>query len=96
MEPADHQLEVLASDARQVVDLGRGAGPRQERGKDVLAAERDRAASEGNQPEQLVVVDLAEARAAILVAGRVAVVLDTERPYLQVQDRRSGIGSTSR
>ena len=57
---------------------GRG----QERGEDILAAERDRTAGEGDEPEQLVVVDLAEAWATILVTRGVAVVLDAEGSYL--------------
>src|SRR5271157_5049607 len=44
--------------------------------------ERDRTAGEGDEPEQLVVVDLAEARATILVTRGVAVVLDAEGSYL--------------
>ena len=40
---------------RKGVDLAGGAGPRQERGEDILAAERDRTAGEGDEPEQLVV-----------------------------------------
>ena len=40
---------------RKGVDLAGGARPRQERGEDILAAERDRTAGEGDEPEQLVV-----------------------------------------
>src|SRR5437764_1372455 len=67
---------------RQRVDAIGRLGPRQERGADVLATERDRETGEGDRPEQLVVIDLAEAGAAILVLRLHAVVLDAEAPHL--------------
>ena len=79
----------------------RSSGRGSERGEDVLAAERDRPAGEGDEAEQLVVVDLAEARAAVLVARGVAVVLDAEAAHLvgarsQVGNRVDVRGSPSR
>ena len=50
--------------------------------RDVLAAQRHRPPGERDRVQQLVMVDLAEAGAAILVLRQVAVVLDAEAAHL--------------
>src|ERR1035441_2507537 len=69
LEPADERLKELVGPPRQGVDRLRGAGTRQERGRDVLAAERQGPAGEGHGVQQFVVVNLAEAGAAVLEKG---------------------------
>src|SRR3989442_15730092 len=75
----DDQLQKLARPPRQGVDAVGLGGPRHARGEDVLAAQRHGAAGEGDRVQQAVVVDLAQARAAVPVRRREgAVVLDAE------------------
>ena len=76
--PCDHHLQELAGAAGQRVHAFRLVRPRHAPGRNVLAAQRHRQAGEGDRVQQPVVVDLAEAGAAVLVLREVAVVLDAE------------------
>src|ERR1700730_15257026 len=74
----DHQLQKLPRPPAHGVHafwFGRSGDGR---GEDVLTAQRHGPAGEGYCREQSIVIDLAQARAAILVLGKHAMVLDAE------------------
>src|SRR5262249_37159797 len=78
VQTLDDDLQEFAGAAGQSVDAFRLGRTRHEWGEDVLAAERDRQAGEGERVQQLVMVDFAEAGAAVFVLEKRAVVLDAE------------------
>src|SRR5262249_52375570 len=77
LDPLDYQLQNLARPPRQRVHPLRLGRPTDARGENVLTAQRHGPAGEGDGVQQPIVVDLAQAGAAVLVRRReVAVVLD--------------------
>ena len=93
-QSCQYTLNEFAGAAGHGIDARRIGGPRHQRREDVLARQRHGQAGVHDRDQQLVVVDLAEARTAVLVLRRVAVVLDAEARTSCQQAWMSGIGSS--
>lgn len=78
METSNDGINIIVGAGGETVDFGGVARAGEQGGEDVFESERDGAAGVEDGGEEFVVVDLAEAGAAVFVAGCVAVVFDVE------------------
>src|SRR5262249_48103470 len=73
-----HQLQELSRPASQGVNAFGSGGTWHRRSGDVLAAQGQRSAGERDRRQQPIVIDLTEAGSAVLVLGKMAMVLDAK------------------